>query len=158
MRIRPLTEERTKKFLKLIPRYLIKTGSIIRSDVSNDIDMITTKDLKQVENYFRKKFQILYDLKGGKKLLFFKIKYMNKKIKINIWYTTKQNLPIMKLLHDYPKYHIIALRKKLKTLGYRLSTDGIYNKKQKLNIRTVKQIYKLADIKFRTPYEQAHKR
>jgi DNA polymerase/3'-5' exonuclease PolX len=157
MRIRPLTEQETKQFLKLIPRYLIKTGSIIRSDVSNDIDMLTTKDLKQVENYFRKKFQILYELKGGKKLLFFKVKYYGKQVKINIWYSTKENIPIMKLLHDYPKGFIIGIRKKLKSKGYRLSTDGIYKNKEKLKRISIKKIFKLADIKYRTPSEEHNK-
>lgn len=156
--ISTLTESETKSFLRLLPRYLIKTGSVIRSERAHDIDLITTKDLSVVERYFKKVFGELYHKVGLSKLVFFQIKFQNKLILINIWHATENNKNIIKFLHDYPRGFIIGIRKKLKSCGYKLGADAVYKGKERLNIITPRQIFMLADIQYRTPQQEQNKR
>ena len=78
-------------------------------------------------------------------------------VKINIWNSSKDNLNVMLFLRNYPRYHVIAIRKKLKNQGYILTPIGLYHNDNKIRINSIKDIYRYANLPYRSPIIQESK-
>ncbi len=74
------------------------------------------------------------------------------KWKLNIDFFHVKDLMFGKFLRTYPKYIIISIRKALKKNGYKLTGDKIVklSDMKKVNIKSIKDIFKLAGIKYRS--------
>jgi len=108
------------------PLKLKIVGSIARKQQSiKDIDMITTKTLPYNRKYYKFKY---------------------KGINVDIWKV--DNLRIGYFLRTYPKYILIAIRKGLKLNNCKL-TNKLYCNNKEIKNPTIKQIFQLANIKYR---------
>jgi len=147
-----ITLKQAHIFISKLPKYLHISGSVARGKKTPvDIDLISFEhDLKNVLKYFEDNFKVNKIISQGERKLFINIDIDHKPIEINIWYANKKELPFMHLAYDYPRNHVIALRKALKNKGYMLSDKNLINIKTKkeVPIKHIKEIYKLADGNF----------
>jgi hypothetical protein len=149
--IKGLDVNETKSLIKNLPKYLVITGSAKRRKNTNDLDLISLETpLDQVREYFNTKYGIISTVAKGKLVANFTISVNEKPVKINVWYSALDTLPIVKFLHDYPVYHIIFVRKELKNHGYRLTNiklEDILTKKE-VPVDKISDIYDYADIDY----------
>jgi len=119
-----------------------------------DIDYLTTTNLKNVFYAFKNYFTIIKVLEQGKKQLFFLINFKGKKIEINIWKTNSNDFEFAYFQYAFPKKNVIALRKKAKSLGYKLNQYGLFKNNKKIHITNYMQIFDYLQVPRRTPVEQ----
>jgi DNA polymerase/3'-5' exonuclease PolX len=121
-----------KKLANLIKKEvsgLYIVGSIARKQTPNDIDFITLKNLKKVEqelfNYFDvPRFQVEV-LKDGDKHISLKV---DDSFQIDVWKAENKNyLKYMKINRSIDKGHNIAYRKKARELGFKLNDNGLFD-------------------------------
>ena len=142
-----------KKLISLFPRYLIPVGSVIRNKKNpSDLDFVTLKPLDKVLKWFTLHTDIISINEYGDKLLHFII---DPYLKINIWKSTKEELPYMLFSYSYPGPFNLHIRKKAKNLGLTLSQYGLFDASNNLiKIKSFKDIFNILDIPFRTPAEE----
>lgn len=117
------------------PMKLKIVGSLARKENKiNDIDFITDRNLEDNKKY---------------------IKFQYKNYHIDVWHYDDLNIGY--LLRTYPTHILIAIRKGLKKIDYKL-TNNVYDENNNIikNI-TIKQIFDLANIKYRKPTESSNK-
>lgn len=145
--------DRLTKIVKEFPKYLYPVGSFIRKEPNpNDLDMISTKSLDEVLDFFENYYDVLDIPREGKKIATIIIKIGKERLKLNIWKADKETLPFFKLSYSYPRNFIIGLRRKAKTHGYLLNDNGLFkNKKRVPGIKNEKDIFRFLDVTYRTP-------
>lgn len=148
-----------KLILKDLPNYFIPVGSVIRGKENpGDLDLISTRPLKDAYKYFENNYDIVSVTSYGSKRSDFTIKFDDEHIPINLWFSHKDSLGVKKLLLDYPRGLVIGIRKKLKKMGYKLGDDALYKDGILVEITDSKDIFKYAQIEYRTPEEEESRR
>jgi DNA polymerase/3'-5' exonuclease PolX len=110
-------------------------GSVARKEPQvKDIDFITRNKLSDNRKYIK---ELLMPTINGK------MHHVN----IDIWH--HKSLLFGKLLRSYPYHVAIALRKGLKNKGYKMGSNDITKNGKKVPIKTMKQVFNLAGIKYR---------
>jgi hypothetical protein len=135
---------------------LLPVGSVAsKQPFPRDLDFLTMMNLDEILEGFMKKYpEIWLKTRIGKKRLDYYPIINNKRIVINIWKVNKENLPFFYFAYGYPRGFIIAIRKKAKSMGYKLNQYGIFKDGQKLNINTLEEIFNFFNLPFRTPQEE----
>lgn len=148
--------EEISNLVKLLPNYLIPVGSYIRKkEFPGDLDIVTTKNLKEVLKWFDDNFKILKVLAEGNKHIDIRIEYNKKSLGINIWRTTPDKLIYLEFAYSYPQTLNIALRKKAKNMRYKLTQEGFFDSSGFLiPINNFKEIFDILKVEYRTPEEE----
>lgn len=108
------------------PLKLKIVGSIARKQKEiKDIDLITTKTLPYNKKYYNFKY---------------------KGVNVDVWKVDNMNIGYF--LRTYPKYLLIAIRKGLIKNNSKL-TNKLYQDNKEIKNPTIKQIFNLANIKYR---------
>lgn len=146
---------RRKDFIELV-EYLSKkynmqpTGSYKRQkEFIGDLDFLTYDDPQKIYEDMKTTFNINL-VSNGPLYVHFKLWDI---IDVNIWKMNKDNHIFEKLAHDYDKQLQISLRRKAKNMGYRLTSNGLYNSatNEKIPIKTIKDIFIVLNVAYRTP-------
>lgn len=145
-----------KDVLKKAPTDLIPVGSLGRNyKPVNDLDFITLKPIDKTVDKFDKSFNIKRIIEEGPQQSFFTIDYDGTPVEVNLFKATKETLPYVFFTYAFPKRSTISFRKKAKSMGYKLTRDGFYDKKGKLiHVKNYMEIFDYLDIPKRTPKEQ----
>jgi len=153
-----------KDALNLIKRLpgnenLIPVGSVAsKQPIVNDLDFITTKSLEAYSNAFQIQFPKTWrNMSLGEKRFDYYPLINDKKLVINIWFSKPSELSTFYFAYAYPRNFVIAMRKRASEMGYKLNQYGIYLNNKKINIRRVKEIFKILDLEFRTPEQEYQK-
>lgn len=143
---------KTREIYNNLPKYLYLTGSALRTNFTKnkDLDFLT---FKPIEKVILDIYQIYPNMKIKKYGKLF-CDLVVDGIHLNIWRVNRQNFFYQRLGHDYPKYLVIAMRKKAQALGFKLSQNYfIDDKGNDIKIRNVKDIFDLLNIRYRLPTE-----
>ena len=131
-----MTLAEAKKITKKLPKNknLLPVGSVASEQpYPQDLDFLTMENLSDLYKLFVKKYPIVWKkVRLGQKRFDYYPIIDSKKIVINIWKVTDENLPFMYLAYGYPRGFSIALKKKAKNMGYKLSSYGLFKGKDKL--------------------------
>jgi hypothetical protein len=146
---------RRKDFIELVndlsKRYsMIPTGSYKReSEFINDLDFLTYNDPQKIYENMKSLYNMNL-ISNGPLYVHFKLWDI---IDVNIWKINKENSIFQKLGHDYDKQLQIRLRNKAKNMGYRLTSNGLFNSatNEKIPIETIKEIFQILKVQFRSP-------
>ena len=147
------------KISKKLPdyKYLLSVGSVeSKQPFPQDLDFLTTINLKLLSNKFIKKFPETWNKTklGLKRFDYYPI-IDGKKIVINIWKVDKNNLHFFYFTYGYPRGFVIAMRKKAKLMGYKLSQYGLFKNNKKIKeLTTLKKIFKFFKLPYRSPEEE----
>lgn len=121
---RKITLNEAESIVKIIKRickrkgvHLIVVGSVARKEeMVSDIDFITCDQLDDERKYIK----FTHELPDGNF------------VQIDIWQVDKENLRLAKDIRRYPSHYIIALRSKLKQMGYKLTDQELFKGKIKV--------------------------
>lgn len=152
------TYDEINKLVQKLPNYLnlYPVGSYIRQkSYIHDLDIVTTNNLLEVCNWFKKYFTITNIKGNGAHRLDFTIKYNNKFLDINLWYGSKKQLPYLLFAYSYPGDFMRNLRHIAKSRGLKLSQYDFLDKNGKsIKINKFNDVFNILGVKFRTPVEQ----
>lgn len=152
-KVRDFVADKFPDFMRLVGSAKYSTKRFI-----GDIDLVTTRGLDKTYKWFEENLDIQEVTKLGSRVMTLTIKMNGHPAKVNVWYSTKEELPYMLLAYSYPKRFNIAIRRKLKKLGYRLNQYGLKDSKgQPVKVRYMSEIFKYAQIDPRTPEEEGKK-
>jgi len=142
----------SRKFLRSYPPILV--GSLRRKEaVIGDIDLLIIGDASEPILNKLKANQDVTILSAGTKTIM--IRY--KKTRVDIFFTTKENLIPALLHHTGSKIFNIRMRKQAKDLGYKLNQYGLFNKKGiKINVSNEKEIFKILELPYKKPENRNH--
>ena len=151
-------EDFLKEF-KTFPKYfkLVGSGRYSHKKFIGDVDLISLKPLGIPYKWISDHYDVIDVVKLGKRILTLTVKMMDIPIKINVWYSTREELPTMIMAYAYPRQFVIAVRRKLKNKGYKLSQLDLTKGGEKVEIASIKEIFELAEISFRSPENEGKK-
>jgi len=160
-----ISSKLAKNIFKNMKKYLINKGGkfeIVAGVAANkkyneDLDILTTYNLHQIKFKNNKVFSIV-DKIGGKKRKTLLVKYKNNYIKVDIFNTTKNNFVFAKFQYTASKMYNIRIRVHAKSMGYKLSQNGLYNLKTGKRISGIKNdrdIYRILKKKYK-PIKQRY--
>jgi DNA polymerase/3'-5' exonuclease PolX len=146
---------RRKDFIELVDDlskryYMIPTGSYKReSDFINDLDFLTYNDPQKIYENMKSLYNMNL-ISNGPLYVHFKLWDI---IDVNIWKINKENDIFQKLGHDYDKQLQISLRRKAKNMGYKLTSNGLFNSttNKRILVKTIRDIFTILDVAYRSP-------
>jgi len=157
--------DQSTKILSTLPEYFIPVGSYLsHQPIQNDLDFIIKEphNLVEVRKLLEKQFPDTWLLtKGGrskdsKRLDYFPI-IGHKKLVMNFWLSSKEDVPFFILAYGYPRGFAIAIKKQVKDRGYHLSQYGLFDNKGKKLDASIIKVFEILGIPFRTPAEEYNK-
>lgn len=142
----------SRKFLKSHPPILV--GSLRRKEaIVNDIDFLIIGDSSsEVLSKIRSDPNVSILSAGTKTIL---LKYKN--IRVDLFFTTKEDLIPAVLHYTGSKTFNIRIRRHAKAMGYKLNQYGLFDSKgKKIKVTTEKQIFKILGIDYKKPEDRDH--
>jgi DNA polymerase/3'-5' exonuclease PolX len=145
---------RRKDFIELV-NYLSKkyhmqaTGSYKRKkEFIGDLDFLTYNDPQKIYENIKKDANINL-ISNGPLYVHFKLWDL---IDVNIWRMNKENSIFQKLGHDYDKQLQISLRRKAKNMGYKLTSNGLFDENNNLmKVKNIEDVFNILNVKYRSP-------
>lgn len=137
-------------------------GSFIRKQpCPKDLDIVTTMKIPELLKFINKTIPIDKVLRQGTKMLAIQIHLNGHPFKIDFWHGTPAQLPYLWLGYAYPRNFQIGLRRKAKSMGYKLSQydfkDNYGRKIHVKNFRRPIEIFEALGIPYRTPQAEFKK-
>lgn len=145
-----------QKILNLLklPRYLKPVGSLRRkSQIVNDFDFITIKKLSSIKKDLLKRYNDVKFAKSGK--LYMQAIINN--FPIDIWKTTKEELPFALFGRTGPQIYMVITRRIAKLRGMKLTNKGLFNLETGepiKGIKTERDIPKVLNIRYVPPTQR----
>lgn len=100
-----------------------------KNKVIGDLDLIVVnKSIDQVLNLFEKHFNVIVKRKGANYINM----VINSVYPVDVWITTKENLPFAQLQYD-SGLSILHIKKKAKMKGLKLSQYGLFKGDTRIN-------------------------
>lgn len=160
-----LTYNQSTDILKQLPGNWIPVGSYLsHQPIQNDLDFIIMEpnNLINVRAFLEDKFPQRWLLtKGGRSVNSKRLDYFpiikGKKIVMNFWVSSRENIPFFILAYGYPRGFTIAIKKKLKDMGYHLSQYGLFDSIGNRLDKTMGDVFDILGLEFRTPEEEYYK-
>jgi|SRR3972149_237989 len=152
-----------EKLIKYLPSDWIPVGSYRRKlDRHEDLDFLCLTDLQLASDllylisYAGNKFKILAEFKSGEKRRAFAIQFEEcEAFKLDIFKTTKEDLPFTLFHYTGNKNFNIRTRAQAKRLGYKLNQYGLFKAGKKIDgISDEKEIFKILNVTYKKPYER----
>ena len=142
----------SRKFLRSYPPILV--GSLRRKEsVVNDIDLLIVGDYSNDILIKLKNDKDIKILSAGSKT----IMLIYKKNRVDLFFTSEENLIPALLHHTGSKIFNIRMRKQAKDLGYKLNQYGLFNNEgKKIKVKNEKDIFKILEMKYKKPEERDH--
>lgn len=119
-------------------------GSTARGEVPHDLDIVTVINLDRILKRLKKKFDVKV-IRKGEKYLQVKI---NKKL-YDFWKVEKKYFNNNIKLRTMDKGHLIAFKKELKKLGYKLNFNGIFKDDKYITFNKIFSLYPELKNKFK---------
>jgi DNA polymerase/3'-5' exonuclease PolX len=153
-KVRKLYETKFPEFLRLVGSAAYST-----KDKIGDVDLVSTSTLDKVLKWFEERYTVESVQKLGNRIMTMSVRLLSKEpTKVNVWYSTKEELPFMLFAYSYPRQFVIAMRRKFKSMGWRLSQYDLKDKGgERKTVKYIQDIFKLAKIEYRTPAEEGEK-
>ncbi len=134
-------------FLRTKIRSFKVAGSVRRQDTNiKDIDIVTLVPIDQIV----KRLDVV-NADFGNKMFRGIVRINDKKVRIDIIHTTREEFPFAMLYFTGNKIMNIKMRKKAKSMGYTLSRYGLTSGKKKIICKTERCIFKALDMPYVSP-------
>lgn len=132
---------------------IILVGSTGRlRPLPEDLDFLVIDiPIENIVDFVNQNFKVQKVIEKGPKQFFVLVENNRE---LNFWHTSKEELPYSYFTYAYPKKLTIALRKKAKSLGFKLNQKGLYKNNKLIHVKSYKDIFDYLQIPYRSPIEE----